>query len=75
MRVITDDIEDHDLVIFDFTRTSALDDSAVKVLEPLFNRAQENNTRSINAGLLLTSEDRQVGTLEEVEAPVPVHIG
>ena len=81
MRVITDDIEDHEVVIFDFTPTSALNDSAVRMLEQLFNRAEENNTPSIIAGLVGTPanalksigaldgipEDRRVETLEEAK--------
>ena len=81
VRVITDDIEEHQVVIFDFTRTSALDDSAVRVLEQLFHRAEENNTPSIIAGLSGASanalesigaldtipRDRRVETLEEAK--------
>ena len=81
VRVITDDIEDHEVVIFDFSRTLALDDSAVRMLEQLFNRAEENNTPSIIAGLVGTPanalesigaldgipEDRRVETLEEAK--------
>ena len=82
VRVITDDIEEHQVVIFDFSRTSALDDSAVRVLEQLFHRAGENNTPSIIAGLSGVSanalesigaldmipEDRRVETLDEAKA-------
>ena len=81
VRVITDDIEEHQVVIFDFARTSALDDSAVRVLEQLFHRAEENNTPSIVAGLSGASanalesigaldmipKDRRVETLEEAK--------
>ena len=81
VRVITDDIEEHQVVIFDFSRTSALDDSAVRVLEQLFHRAEENNTPSIIAGLSGASanalesigaldmipKDRRVETLEEAK--------
>ena len=81
VRVITDDIEEHQVVIFDFTRTAALDDSAVRVLEQLFHRAEENNTPSIVAGLSGASanalesigaldmipRDRRVETLEEAK--------
>ena len=49
VRVITDDIEEHEVVIFDFTRTAEFDDSAVRVLEQLFHRAEENHTPSIVA--------------------------
>ena len=82
VRVITDDIEEHQVVIFDFSRTSALDDSAVRVLEQLFHRAEENNTPSIVAGLSGASanalesigaldmipRDRRVETLDEAKA-------
>lgn len=79
VRVITNDIEEHEVVIFDFNRTSALDDSAVRVLEQLFNRALENETPTIVAGLYGNAlnaldsigaldsipAERRVGTIEE----------
>ncbi len=82
VRVITDDIEEHELVIFDFTRASEFDDSAVRVLEQLFHRAEENNTPSIVAGLRgapadalesigaldMIPNDRRVETLDEARA-------
>ena len=82
VRVITDDIEEHEVVIFDFTRTAEFDDSAVRVLEQLFHRAEENNTPSIVAGLSGASanalesigaldmipSDRRVETLDEAKA-------
>ena len=82
VRVITDDIEEHEVVIFDFTRTSEFDDSAVRVLEQLFHRAEENNTPSIVTGLRgapadalesigaldMIPNDRRVATLEEARA-------
>ena len=79
VRVITDDIEEHEVVIFDFTRSSEFDDSAVRVLEQLFHRAEENHTPSIVAGLRgapadalesigaldMIPNDRRVETLDE----------
>ncbi len=79
VRVITDDIEEHEVVIFDFTHTSEFDDSAVRVLEQLFHRAEENHTPSIVAGLRgapadalesigaldMIPNDRRVETLDE----------
>ena len=79
---LSDDIEEHEVVIFDFTRTSEFDDSAVRVLEQLFHRAEENNSPSIVAGLRgapadalesigaldMIPNERRVATLEEARA-------
>ena len=68
VRVITDDIEEHEVVIFDFTRTSEFDDSAVRVLEQLFHRAEESHTPSIVAGLRGAAADalESIGALDMI---------
>ena len=68
VRVVTEDIAEHEVVIFDFTRTSALDDSAVRVIEQLFNRALENNTPAIVAGLIGQAADAldSIGALDVI---------
>lgn len=49
--VISADIQDHDVVIFDFTDTTALDDSAALVIEQLIGLAADENKPSIVMGL------------------------
>lgn len=44
VRVVGADIEEHEVVIFDFCQTASLDDSAVMVMEQLFERATEQGT-------------------------------
>ena len=68
VRVITDDIEEHEVVIFDFTRSSEFDDSAVRVLEQLFHRAEESHTPSIVAGLRGAAADalESIGALDMI---------
>jgi SulP family sulfate permease len=50
-RVISADIEEHEVVIFDFSRTTAMDDSAAVVLKQLIESATEQGTPSIVMGL------------------------
>ena len=49
--VIAEDIKDHEVVIFDFTGTSYLDDSAAMVIEQLLDVAKRENTAYILMGL------------------------
>ncbi len=49
--VIAEDIKDHEVVIFDFSGTSYLDDSAAMVIEQLMDVARRENTAYILMGL------------------------
>jgi len=49
--VIAEDIKDHEVVIFDFTGTSYLDDSAAMVIEQLLEVAKREHTSYILMGL------------------------
>ncbi len=51
VRVVTADLEDHEVVIFDFSRTASLDDSAVTVMQQLFQTAADNGIPCVIAGL------------------------
>ncbi len=51
VRAITPDIQEHEVVIFDFSRTTALDDSAAMVIKDLVEGATEQGTQSIAMGL------------------------
>ena len=68
VRVITADLEDHEVIIFDFSRTASLDDSAVMVIEQLFETAAENGTPCIIAGLGGPPESalRSLGALDDI---------
>ncbi len=70
VRVIAADIEEHEVVIFDFTRTGGLDESAVLVIEQLFNRAHENGTPCVIAGLGGSAESalNSLGVLNDFSA-------
>ena len=70
VRVITEDIEEHVVVVFDFTQTSALDYSAARVLDQLFNRALEDDTPAIFAGLFGEAADAltSIGALDVIPA-------
>ncbi len=70
VRVVTADIADHEVVIFDFSRTASLDDSAVMVMEQLFETAAENGTPCIIAGLSGSVESalRSLGALDNIPA-------
>ena len=48
---ISKDISEHDVVIFDFTRTAYMDDSAALVVEELIDNANNENTECIVMGL------------------------
>ena len=76
---IGEDIKEHEVVIFDFSETRLVDDSAALVIERLFTAAEEQETGTILMGLsgavskTLSSFDvvrripawRQVGSMEE----------
>ena len=76
---IGEDIREHEVVIFDFSETRYVDDSAALVLDRLFTVADEQDTRAIVMGmsgpvsstlaafkvLRLVPEGRRVGTMEE----------
>ena len=49
--VIAEDIKDHEVVIFDFTGTAYLDDSAAMVIEQLLEVAKKESTSYILMGL------------------------
>ena len=57
VEVIGGDIEDHEIVIFDFSETTYLDDSAAMVVESLLNAATEKQTGILVVGLSDTIED------------------
>ncbi len=79
VEVIGEDIKDHEVVIFDFSETTYLDDSAAMVVERLMNVADEEQTRYIVMGLPMhiahtlhtlnilqvVPEERVVETLDE----------
>lgn len=70
VRVVTADLEDHEVVIFDFSRTASLDDSAVLVMEQLFQTAAEQGTPCLIAGLSGSVEAalRSLGALDGIPA-------
>ena len=47
VRVVTADIQEHDVVIFDFSDTTYMDDSATLIMEQLINNAIEEDTECI----------------------------
>ena len=49
--VISADIQDHEVVIFDFSETTAVDDSAALVIEQLVGLAADENKPCVVAGL------------------------
>ena len=51
VEVIGEDIKDHEIVIFDFSDTTYLDDSAAMVVERLMNVATEKQTEFVVMGL------------------------
>ena len=51
VEVIGEDIKDHEIVIFDFSDTTYLDDSAAMVVERLMNVATEKQTEFVVIGL------------------------
>lgn len=70
VRVVGADIEEHEVVIFDFSETVSLDDSAVMVIEQLFETAAENGTPCVIASLdgPVESALRSLGALDLVPA-------
>ena len=68
VRTITADIEQHEVVIFDFSQTERLDDSAVMVMEQLFATAEDSGTPCIMAGLggSVESALRSLGALDDI---------
>lgn len=68
VRVVGADIEEHEVVIFDFSETASLDDSAVMVIEQLFETAVEQGTPCVIAGLGGSAESalRSLGALDEI---------
>ena len=70
VRVVGADIEEHEVVIFDFSETASLDDSAVMVIEQLFETAAENETPCVIAGLSdpVESALRSLGALDAIPA-------
>ena len=57
VEVIGEDIKDHEVVIFDFSETTYLDDSAAMVVETLMQVAVEKNTEFVVMGLSDDIED------------------
>ena len=51
MNTISLDIQEHEVVIFDFTDTVSVDDSAALVVEQLIDVALDENTECIVMGL------------------------
>ena len=70
VRVVSADIDDHEVVVFDFTETASLDDSAVMVMEQLFETAAEQGTPCVLAGLSRSVESalHSLGALDESPA-------
>ena len=50
-RAVTADIEDHDIMILDFSRTTSVDDSAALAIEQLIQSARDRDTACIVLGL------------------------
>ena len=70
VRVVTADLEEHEVVIFDFSRTASLDDSAVMVMQQLFKTAAEHGIPCVIAGLggSVESALRALGALDDIPA-------
>ena len=70
VEVIGEDIKDHEIVIFDFSDTTYLDDSAAMVVERLMNVATEKQTEVVVMGLSETIADtlRTLDILQHVPA-------
>ena len=68
VEVIGEDIKDHEIVIFDFSDTTYLDDSAAMVVERLMNVATEKQTEFVVMGLSETIADtlRTLNILQQV---------
>ena len=82
VKVIGEDIREHEVVIFDFSETRYMDDSAALIMGRLFTVAHEQETRTIVTGLSgsvsntlaafealrLVPAERRVGTMKEAQA-------
>ena len=70
VEVIGEDIKDLEIVIFDFTDTTYLDDSAAMVVERLMNVATEKQTEFVVIGLSETIADtlRTLNILQQAPA-------
>ena len=68
--IVSADIRDHDVVIFDFTDTTYIDDSAAMVVERLIGVAVEQDTACIVMGLSGVAAEtlRALDTLREIPA-------
>ena len=68
VEVIGGDIKDHEIVIFDFSETTYLDDSAAMVVERLLNAATEKQTEVLVVGVSDAIEDtlRTLNILQQV---------
>ena len=62
--VITEDIRDHEVVIFDFSATEYMDDSAMMVIRQLVISSDEQNTPCIIMGL----NDKHAKLLHSIDA-------
>ena len=68
--VISDDIKDHQVVIFDFAEASYIDDSAAMLIHQLIDVATHENTEVVVASLSGSVADTldALGVLQEVPA-------
>ena len=68
VRVIGEDIREHEAVIFDFSATKHIDDSAAMVIERLLETAADENTECVIMGLSgsVAHTLRALGTLDDV---------
>ncbi|MXZ90745.1 MAG: SulP family inorganic anion transporter [Chloroflexi bacterium] len=70
VNTIGGDIRDHDVVIFDFSETLHMDDSAAMVVEQMIDIAHEEDTESIIMGLSGSPVERNLTALN-ILAKVP----
>ena len=70
VNTIGSDISDHDVVIFDFSETLHMDDSAAMVVEQMIDIAIEEDTESIIMGLSGSPVERNLTALN-ILAKVP----
>ena len=68
VRVMSADIDEHEVVIFDFSETTALDDSAAMVIKQLLESAEDHDTPCIVAGVGGSPGDalRSLGALDVI---------
>lgn len=68
VRVIGEDIREHQAVIFDFSATKHIDDSAAMVIERLLETAADENTECVIMGLSgsVAHTLRALGTLDDI---------